>query len=551
MRFKMRFGLILVSMLLFLAGSAYALSAPDAVFFNGKVVTVDKGFTVQQAFAVQGEKFIAVGTNKKVKALAGKGTRLVDLKGATVIPGLSDNHDHMFNTVRLTGRGVDMIGVSSKAEMQSRLKKAVATAKPGQVVFTTLGWAINPRPTRKDLDEVSAEVPIALVGSRRGVAVYNSAALKLAGITKESPTFAGMPVPKDASGEFTGASPGFPAAMHLLAKLLPPMTQAEEEEVIIRGLKERNALGITSIRELAVWPEVVQAYYRVWRQGKLTGRVGIGLEFPDQVNTAKHLATIGFGGDFGDQWLRIDSQGEEPWTPGAMANQPYTELMLTLNRLGWRPSPHSSADANRGIGFDDTTNQTMAAYEAADRAASIKDKRWYLEHMFFVTPEQIARIAKLNLIISTQDNGYLPQLAYFPKEKERLEYQNPVRSWLDAKLVVIGGSDYNGPTPDELHPNNPLIPFYFYVTRKAKDGSLRNVAQKISRPEALRIFTANTAYASFEEKIKGSIQAGMLADFVILSQDLMTVPDDKILETKPLATFVGGKKVYSAAGSKF
>ena len=549
----MRFKVIVVAFLLLMANSVFAQGSPgvpDAIFYNGKVVTVDADFHVQQAFAVQGEKFIAVGTNAGIRKMAGKGTRLVDLKGATVIPGLSDNHDHMFNACRFMWRGVDMIGVKSPAEMESRLKKAVAAAKPGQVVFTTLGWAVNPRPTRKTLDQISAEVPIVLLGSRRGVAVYNSAALKLAGISNENPTFAGMPMPKDASGELTGANPGFPAAMHLLANLLPPMSQEEEERVIVRGLQERHALGITSIRDLAVWPDAVHAYYRLWRKGRLTGRVAIGIEFPDQPNTGKNLELMGLGVPFGDEWLRLDSTGEEPWTPGAMANKPYTELMLTLNRLGWRPTPHSSADANRGIGYDDTTNQTLDAYEAADRAASIKEKRWYLEHIPFSTPEQIARMAKLGLIISTQENGYYPQLAYYPKEKERLDHQNPIRSFLDAKLVVIGGSDYNGPSPEEMNPNNPLIPFYLYVTRKAKDGSLRAPAEKISRQEALRIFTSNPAYATFEEKIKGSIMPGMLADFVILSQDLMTVPDDRILETRPVATYVGGRKVFSAPNSK-
>ncbi len=149
----MRFKVIVVAFLLLMANSVFAQGSPgvpDAIFYNGKVVTVDADFHVQQAFAVQGEKFIAVGTNAGIRKMAGKGTRLVDLKGATVIPGLSDNHDHMFNACRFMWRGVDMIGVKSPAEMESRLKKAVAAAKPGQVVFTTLGWAVNPRPTRKD-----------------------------------------------------------------------------------------------------------------------------------------------------------------------------------------------------------------------------------------------------------------------------------------------------------------------------------------------------------------------------------------------------------------
>src|SRR5882672_76029 len=141
-----------------LHGQAGGSSSPDAIFYNGKVVTVDSGSTIQQAFAVKGEEFVAVGTSAKIKALAGKSTRQVDLKGATVIPGLSDKHDHLWDATKYLRRGIDMIGVTTLAEMQNRLRAAVAKAKPGEVVFTTTGWGIRPAPTRKDLDAVSADV---------------------------------------------------------------------------------------------------------------------------------------------------------------------------------------------------------------------------------------------------------------------------------------------------------------------------------------------------------------------------------------------------------
>lgn len=551
----MRSKLIVFALLFLAASSAFAqgnLNTPDAVFYNGKVVTVDSGFSVQQAFAVKAENFMAVGTTAKIKALAGKGTRLVDLKGATVVPGLSDSHDHLFNSGKYLRRGVDMVGVTSLSEMQSRLRQAVAAAKPGEVVFTTLGWALRPAPTRKDLDQVSAEVPIVVVGSRRGVAVLNSAALKRAGITKENPSFAGFPVRTDPSGEPTGASPGYPAAVHLLEKLLPTLSPADEEELIIKEMQERNKLGITSVRELQVWPEVVRAYYRLSRQGKMTVRVALGIEFPDQANTAKNLELLGVAPPFGDHWLRMDSMGEEPWSPGSLDVKPYTDLMLVMNRLGWRTCPHVKSDPNRGTSDDDATNNTLDAYEAADRDRSIKDKRWYVEHVPFATPMQMERMAKLGLVVSTQDYGYYggtPGSNLLGKD--RLEHENPIRGFLNHQLVVIGGSDYGGPKVEEKDPNNPFIPFYFYVTRKAKDGTVSTGNEKISRQEALRIFTANAAYATFEEKIKGSIEPGKLADFVILSQDIMTVPDDRILSTHPVATYVGGRKVFSAPNSKF
>ncbi len=214
------------AMLFLAAGTAFAqqgkLSSADAIFYNGKIVTVDSGFSIQQAFAVKGEEFVAVGTNANVRALAGKETRLVDLKGTTVIPGLTDNHDHLWNAGKYLRHGVDMIGVASLPEMQSRLRQAVAAAKPGEVIFTTTGWRVQPAPSRKDLDQVSSEIPIVVIGSRRGNAALNSAALKLAGITKENPTYAGSPVRTDPSGEPTGAPPGYPSAIQLIDKLLPP-----------------------------------------------------------------------------------------------------------------------------------------------------------------------------------------------------------------------------------------------------------------------------------------------------------------------------------------
>jgi predicted amidohydrolase YtcJ len=553
----MRSRVIGFAILILAACSVFAqqsnLGTPDAIFYNGKIVTVDSGFSIQQAFAVRGEEFVAVGTNAKVRALAGKDTRLVDLKGATVIPGLMDNHDHLWNAGKYLRHGVDMVGVTSLAEMQSRLRQAVAAAKPGETVFTTTGWRVQPGPTRKDLDQVSSEIPMIVIGSRRGNAALNSAALKLAGITKENPSYAGSPVRTDPSGEPTGAPPGYPAAVMLIDKLLPPLTQADEDEIITKGEQERNALGITSIRELQAWPETVRAYNRLWHQGKLTLRLAMGIEFADQANTAKNLELFGVAVPFGDHWMRMDSVGEEPWVPGTMPLKPYTDLVLTMNRLGWRPAPHVSSDPARGTSADDAANNTLDAYEAADRDSSIKDKRWYVEHVPFATPEQMDRMAKLGLVISIQDAGYN---ASFPGAnptmgKDRLEHQNPVAEFLNHKLVVIGGSDYGGPTPAEMNPNNPCIPFYFYVTRKAKDGTVVGADEKISREQALRIFTANPAYATFEEEVKGSIAPGKLADFVILSQDIMTVPDDQILSTHPLATYVGGRKVFAADKTNF
>jgi predicted amidohydrolase YtcJ len=314
-------------------------------------------------------------------------------------------------------------------------------------------------------------------------------------------------------------------------------------------MAERNSLGITSTRELALWPEGVAVLQRMRREGKLTLRMAIGLEFPEQTETARHLAALP-AVNRDDPWLFLDAAGEEPWTPGTMPLEQYTPIVAEERRLGWRAAPHVSSDTARGVSYDEATDQTLAAYEAIDRISPLNGARWYIEHVSFATPAEMERMARLGVIVSVQDAGYEPA-ARAPLPPERMAHQNPLRALVDHKIVVIGGSDYVSPNASERKPNNPMIPFYFFVTRKTRSGEVVTPSEKISREEALRIFTVNPAYATFQGKTRGRIAPGMFADFVILNQDLMTVPDERILDTHPLATFVGARKVYTALGSSF
>ncbi len=538
--------------LLLIAAGASAQQAPDAIFYNGKIVTVDSAASVQQAFAVRGEAFLAVGTNAKVRALAGANTRLVDLHGATIVPGLADDHHHVYASARVTWRGTDMVGVTTMAEMANRLRQAVAKAKPGETVFTTVGWRIpDGRPKRQDLDQISTSVPIVAVRGRRGAITLNGAALKAAGITREHPMFEGIRIPTDSAGEPTGEGADYPHAMLLLDKLIPPPSQEEEVALIIRGQREQNSLGLTSMRELTLWPQAMRAYSEVWRQGKLSLRVSMQMDLPFEERTVADLSKWGVGPGFGDHWLRLDSIGEEPYAPKTPLAQ-FTDIAIAVNRLGWRFAPHVNggvAGAVRGtFTADEVLESTLAAYEAADRDRPIKDRRWIMEHIPFATPAQLDRLAKLGVVVSLQAAGYNGgyEAAVKAVGKERAERQTPIRDMLERHMIVCAGSDFGGPLPDDPHPNNPFKYFYYYVTRKTIDGRLLGPEEKISRAEALRLFTVNSAYATFEEKVKGSIEPGKLADFVVLSQDIMTVPDDQILATKVTATYVGGRKVFPA-----
>jgi predicted amidohydrolase YtcJ len=361
-----------------------------------------------------------------------------------------------------------------------------------------------------------------------------------AGIAADTRTYMGKPVPRDASGESTGEMPEWPAGYLAIDKVVPLPTADEEEQMVLAGQKQRNARGITTIRDLANWPFGMRAYQRVWQQGKLTMRISMGLDLPDPIDPAGLLRQQGAGPGFGDRWLRIDSTGEEPWPPTTISPKEYVLLVSEFNRLGWRPSPH--------VPSNESLDRVLEAYEAADRENPIGDKRWVVEHIPNVTPAQMTRLAKLGVIVSVQMAGYAGEYDAAVKTlgTEQAERQTPMRELLDHGLVVVMGSDYSGPTPETRTPNNPFMRLYYYVSRRTQSGRVIGPQQKISRAEALRIATYNHAYATWAEKDRGSIEPGKLADFVILSGDLLTVAEDQIPQLHPLATYVGGRKVYSA-----
>ena len=537
-------GLLLVLLTGGLVAQQAPGDAPDVIFVNGKVVTVDTGFSIHPAFAVKGETFTAVGTNARIRALAHGTTRVVDLRGATVVPGLTDNHDHVFDSAKIMLRGISLEGASTVPDVLARIRQGVAAARPGETVFTSVMRIppSDPAPTKQDLDGISRTVPIVLVRGRRGNATFNTAALTRAGVTRDNPTYAGQSMPTDSAGELTGISPLYPANMLLVDSLVPPPTEAEEEALLLKAIQERHALGLTSVRDLSLLPRAMRTYFRLWQKRQLTLRVSMGLDIPDVTRAEETLRTWGVGSGFGDSWLRFDSVSEDPY-PMLVPPKQFAEAVLLAHRYGWRMSPHADGD--------DSLDAILDAYEAADRVSSIKDKRWVIEHVPLATPEQIRRMVRLGVVISSQYGAWGQNLAAVTASagRERAERQPPVRDLLQAGLIVSAGSDFFGSTMNV--PSNPFIPIYFYVTRRTRSGTVIGPEQKISREQALRVATINYAYTTFEEKLKGSIEPGKLADFLILSGDVLTVPEEQMLSLHPLATYVGGRKVFAKAAGGF
>lgn len=543
-----------------LFGQQEAARAPDQIFYNGKIATVDSSNSIQEAFAVTGDRVLAVGGNKDIQALKGPRTRLVDLRGRTVIPGLQDNHIHPYRYVTTIVRGVDLTGVRSLAALSDRIRQAAEKAKPGQTIYATGRWsetdlAEKRGPTRDELDALVPDRPV-LILQRGSNAYVNTAALKVARIDRTTKALGGEPgsVPKGANGEPTGVI--VDSTEILVARLVP---MEDLRELTLKTFQELNALGFTSIREPSLQPEIMRLYWSLHGEGKLTLRISMGRDLgPGEADDIEQIVgSMDVRVGFGNEWLRYDSFGEFSvdggWreqvtstveTPGGrtatvtanISAEKFRQAVMVMNRLGWRPAPHVNAD--------DALDLVLDGYEASDREKSIRDKRWVLEHASMIRPDQMDRSARLGVVISAQFQPYrggatLMQSMARYIGKQRVENMVPMRDMLDRGLIVSAGSDWGAGTT-----NNPFVPFYFNVTRKTEEGLVIGAAQRISRTEALRVSTINNAYLTHEEKIKGSIEPGKLADFVILSQDILTVPEEQIRSTQPVATYVGGQRVF-------
>ena len=532
-------------------------AAPDAVYYNAKVVTVDDRFAYAQAVAITGDKFTAVGTNAEVRKLAGPTTRQVDLKGLTVVPGLTDNHLHNAGG----GPGVDLSRARTLADVYAAVAARVKQSKPGDVIVSNSDWheaqlKEQTLPLRRDLDTVAPNNPVVLVRGGHEF-ILNSAALTRWNITKATPEPEGGRITTYSDGELNGEL--VDTARRLVT--LPPPPERSMEQRIQDQIAEYNRLhaaGLTAVRHPGDSAENYRMRQEMQRRGVLTMRVTQLLRPGGTAGAVeKALASAGLSPDTGDAMLRIggiklgvDGGFEggymrepyaEPYGEGGkfrglqtVPQAPYTEVVKTLNRLGWRVFTHAVGDA--------AIDQVLAAYEAANAEKSIAGRRWGIEHAFMAQPDQLPRIKKLDLYISAQNHLYLagPSLVNYWGPK-RAGWTTPVKAFLDAGLPVSGGTDAG------VVPYPPLWVIYHFVTRDTITGGVLGSDQRISREDALRLVTRNHWYLTFEERTKGVIAPGRYADMVVLAEDIMTVAPKRIEQMNVLMTMVGGKPVYRHA----
>ncbi|HEY7237759.1 MAG TPA: amidohydrolase [Burkholderiales bacterium] len=541
--------------------SAPETEAADLVLYNGKIVTVDGGFSIARAVAIRGDRFVAVGDDARVRAFAGVKTKEIDLHGRTLIPGLMDGHLHNAGG----GPGVDLSRTRSIDELLGAVQARARTANPGEIIVSNSDWheaqlKEKRLPHRRELDRVAPKNPVVLVRGGHEF-ILNSAALEHWNVSGASVSPPGGEIGRDADGELNGE---LVDTARGLVKLPPPPKLTPEG--IAAQMRLLNSVGLTSVRipgSFQFGGDIVSPY-RMFQQlkakGELTMRVNYLMRIFDFSSVDKVRATIASWNvrpDEGDEWLRIGGMKTlvdggfegghmrepyaEPYGRGGKFSgiqvvppADYTAVVLELNRQGWRVATHAVGDA--------AVDQVLTAYEAADKERSIRDRRWAIEHLFIGRPDHYPRIRALGVVVSAQDHLYLaaPSMAKY-WGRERAEQVTPVRTFLDEKLLVAGGTD------SPVIPYNPFWAMYHFVTRDTISDGVYGANQRITREEALRIYTINNARLTFEENLKGSIEPGKLADLVILSADFLTVPESVIASIKPLATMVGGRFVYVGA----
>ena len=526
----------------------------DLVLFNGKIVTVDPKETIAEAVAVKFGKILAVGSNDDIKSLIDDGTMVIDLESRTVIPGLNDTHGHLFGS----GVGLGHIdcseesGVKSIKDIQERITERVKTTPKGewiQGVKLDESKLIERRiPNRWDLDEAAPNHPVFITYVGAHVYVANSKAFEIRHITKDTQD----PLPwgrfdrDSATGELTGI------IYEGANELVRPDTKPEE---IVTGIKRMSkkyaSSGLTCFYDSYITGKELKAFQEVLASGDLPIRV----RWDMHVDTLLDLEKLGFSvpPGFGNDWLKMC--GIKVSTDGAISGRTaalrksylhkpdyYGELKMTreevidvvtrIHKAGLRASVHANGD-QAIVNYLDAVEEALKKYPR-------EDHRHRDIHASVVDPEIIERIKRLG-VIPTIFGAY----AYYHGDKvlpafgpERAEWMFAARSMIDAGLKVAAHSD------SEASPYPPLMGIHSLVNRMTKGGKPYGKSQRISVMEALKLYTINAAYHTFEEDIMGSIEPGKFADMVVLRKDLLTVPTETIIDIPIDMTIVDGNIVY-------
>ena len=536
-----------------------ATDPADLILLNGNIYTVNERQPHAQAVAAKKGRILFVGSNDEAKKFSASSTRIVDLAGKTVVPGLTDSHCHIFGIGEREMR-LNLEGTNTREDFLAKIKERVAHTERGKWIvgrgWIETFWKPPQFPTREELDKIVPDNPIYLTRADGHASIVNTAALKLANIDKNTPDPFGGQILKT-KGELNGML--LDHAQELVAQKIPKPTEAEREQAFLTGVEREIKLGWCQIQNAGATTEDIETMERVFEKAKVKLRIytavygpggasdtilleGPIIEALDHHWTERTIKVI-FDGALGSRGAALlKPYNDAPETSGYLTAQPddLRPMFQTALRRGIQVETHAIGDrANRLI---------LDLYEEAFKAVppeqrKIREPRWRVEHAQIVDPADIPRFAKLGVIASMQPSHAISDLFFAPARLglDRLAGAYAWKSLLDSGAIICGGSD----APVER--GEPMIEFYAAVARKSlkgESGEGWHPEQAVSREQALKMFTVWPAYAAFEEKDKGSIEPGKLADFTMLSQDIMKIPESEILKTRCEMTIIGGEIVF-------
>lgn len=566
------------------ASAASLDPSPDTVLLNGKILTVDTDFTVVQALAVKDGRFVGVGDNDEIRALAGEATEIVDLEGRTVVPGLIDGHAHMDR------EGIKFIhpsltGARSIDDILSVIEREVARKNPGEWIITmpvgdypyyadVPGILAEERyPNRRDLDRVSPDNPVYIRGiwyfwraEPPIVSIANSRALELAGITRDTvPPYPGLEIEKDETGEPTGVfiESGTVGTMEFsLMKAAPRFTHEQRVQGLRESMRRYNAAGTTGVFEgHGVSSVLMNAYKELWERGEMTVRSTLVVSpawgaAPSAAidEVLRDWSAYAGGSGIGDDMLELSGiytvVGSSPQFEIRARERPYpgwagygVDHTLSPERGSLRDLIMGAAEANLrpvAVARGENLDRYLGLFDEVDQQTRIADRRFVLVHVEYADEDQQNLMKRLG-VVPTIHAGFLWKRGLsntVGATEEELSRYLPLRSYVDKGIPFVMATD-----------NVPVSPFraiWAAVARKDEaTGMVIVPEQKISREDALRSMTINGAYLSFDEHNRGSIELGKLADLAVLADDFMTIPEDDIKDLEVVMTMVGGQIVYT------
>ncbi|MBN2355432.1 amidohydrolase [candidate division KSB1 bacterium] len=531
----------------------FAQSA-DMIFRHGKVWTVDEKMPQAEAIAVIGDRILAVGSDQEIAKYIGAHTQVLDLKGKLLLPGFIDNHVH-FVSGGFQLLGIDLRPAKNPEEL-IRLLGDYASRHPKKWItggdWDHESWPGTPLPRKEWIDSVSVETPIFVSRLDGHMGLANSLALKLAGIDRNTPDPPGGEIVRDSkTGEPTGILKD--EAMTAVYNLVPAASEEENIEAARAALKHARQYGITSLQDITPADDF-KIYQILLDRGELTARMDCRLPMA----LYEDLQMAGVRRHFGSDMLRIGSL--KAFADGSLGSstalffQPYEQdpntygLAMDVLLDGRLESWCKAADkamlqlSVHAIG-DSANSRMLDIYAACVKENPMWDRRFRIEHAQHIDDKDFSRFAELGVIASVQPYHLIDDGRWAAKRigEKRCRSAYPLRTFLDQGVHVCFGTDWT------VAPINPLWGIYAAVTRRTLDGKHSGgwiPEQKISVEEAIACYTIHSAYATFDEDIKGSLTKGKLADLVVLSDDILTIPPEKIWDVEVEMTVLGGKVIY-------